>query len=445
MSLPRTLTYGNGAWDKLRRPGEPNYKKCRFCGGACTGRRTSFCSNDHAHEWAIRSSSSYARQCVRRRDKGVCAKCGLDTYALRAKLYRLAHANHRRFVSFMARFRLPVMHTRYRIYIRGVGSEGVEVKIKSLWEMDHILQVAEGGGACGLENLRTLCIFCHRKATAAYAAHRAQRRRIGASRQQPNIERALTVKNSIQKLMLPILLILGIGLGILGVGNLVVAATDTTKTTVWAQLVGASYVASPAALADGDLDSLHTDSKHGLLVGGHVSHDAVDVGNPLKIGGKATTYSNGAGSVADLDRVDASFDLTGAMRTVPAVPGSAWSISNAAAVNAVATATQSAGASGVKHVCTGVQIIPWQDTTGTASAAGGYTWALRDGATGAGTIKASGTFSFTLTASGSIAPQIITFPTPIVGTAATAMCVEITSSALAHTGCTVNAQGYDTK
>jgi len=30
------------------------------------------------------------------------------------------------------------------------------------WQADHILAVAEGGGGCGLENLRTLCTPCHK-------------------------------------------------------------------------------------------------------------------------------------------------------------------------------------------------------------------------------------------------------------------------------------------
>jgi 5-methylcytosine-specific restriction endonuclease McrA len=37
---------------------------------------------------------------------------------------------------------------------------------RSLWDADHILPVAEGGGQCDLDNLRTLCVPCHREATA---------------------------------------------------------------------------------------------------------------------------------------------------------------------------------------------------------------------------------------------------------------------------------------
>jgi hypothetical protein len=38
---------------------------------------------------------------------------------------------------------------------------------KSLWDADHIVPVAEGGGQCNLSNMRTLCLLCHSEATAA--------------------------------------------------------------------------------------------------------------------------------------------------------------------------------------------------------------------------------------------------------------------------------------
>ncbi len=36
---------------------------------------------------------------------------------------------------------------------------------KSPWDADHILPVAEGGGECDLDNIRTLCLRCHRVVT----------------------------------------------------------------------------------------------------------------------------------------------------------------------------------------------------------------------------------------------------------------------------------------
>ena len=35
-----------------------------------------------------------------------------------------------------------------------------------LWDADHELPVVKGGGMCGLENIRTLCIKCHKQITA---------------------------------------------------------------------------------------------------------------------------------------------------------------------------------------------------------------------------------------------------------------------------------------
>jgi hypothetical protein len=31
-----------------------------------------------------------------------------------------------------------------------------------LWDADHIIPVQYGGGECGLDNIRTLCISCHK-------------------------------------------------------------------------------------------------------------------------------------------------------------------------------------------------------------------------------------------------------------------------------------------
>ena len=33
---------------------------------------------------------------------------------------------------------------------------------RKLWDADHILPVAQGGGECDLGNMRTLCLRCHR-------------------------------------------------------------------------------------------------------------------------------------------------------------------------------------------------------------------------------------------------------------------------------------------
>ncbi len=37
---------------------------------------------------------------------------------------------------------------------------------RTLWDADHIIPVVEGGGACDLSNIRTLCVLCHRQVTS---------------------------------------------------------------------------------------------------------------------------------------------------------------------------------------------------------------------------------------------------------------------------------------
>ena len=54
---------------------------------------------------------------------------------------------------------------------------GLSPFCRELWQADHIIPVAEGGGLCGLENMRTLCTFCHATASGEQAARGAKRRR----------------------------------------------------------------------------------------------------------------------------------------------------------------------------------------------------------------------------------------------------------------------------
>ena len=52
---------------------------------------------------------------------------------------------------------------------------------KHLWDADHIVPVAEGGGECDLSNMRTLCLRCHRAATAELRRRMKERRGANAA------------------------------------------------------------------------------------------------------------------------------------------------------------------------------------------------------------------------------------------------------------------------
>lgn len=55
--------------------------------------------------------------------------------------------------------------------------ERPRLEVFTLWQADHIVPIAEGGGECGLDGLRTLCTCCHKRETRALARRRAERRR----------------------------------------------------------------------------------------------------------------------------------------------------------------------------------------------------------------------------------------------------------------------------
>jgi 5-methylcytosine-specific restriction protein A len=118
---------------------------CRWCTKPVTApRRTTFCSDECVHEWRLRRDAAYLRACVMQRDNGVCEQCGLDTIAEYHRLQLLAR-------------------TDTVAYAAQVETRKIPENRKSLWDADHKLPVADGGGECGLENIRTLCIWCHRK------------------------------------------------------------------------------------------------------------------------------------------------------------------------------------------------------------------------------------------------------------------------------------------
>lgn len=130
---------------------------CRRCGGEIvkgSGRRT-FCSDACVIEWKIRTQPEFAAEQLHARDKGVCQSCARDCDALFRKI-RVTKRTRR--TRRLAELGLPSYLLRRRRY----------------WEVDHIKPVVEGGGSCGLENLRTLCWECHRKATRELAVRRGK-------------------------------------------------------------------------------------------------------------------------------------------------------------------------------------------------------------------------------------------------------------------------------
>lgn len=171
-------------------------------------------------------------------------------------------------------------------------------------------------------------------------------------------------------------------------------------------------------------------------VAGDVAHDAVDSGNPVKIGAKASGALPTA--VAALDRTDAYFDREGRQIVRPWGAGE-WSQVHLPAVNVRATSTKAAGAAGIRHVCTGITVILAGDST--APAATVLDVRLRDGIADTGTILWQAKIN--LPAVAGAMNGIARSGLHIKGTAATAMTLEFSAAGGANTFESVSFEGVD--
>lgn len=125
---------------------------CRHCGTEVPKGRRTFCGDACVDRWRVKTDPAYLRSLVGKRDRGRCAVCGLSCREMEKALRLLRQVLSRLGQS--------------RVY----GSVRKAMKVKnrhSLWDADHIRAVAEGGGECGLDNMQTLCVWCHREKTAA--------------------------------------------------------------------------------------------------------------------------------------------------------------------------------------------------------------------------------------------------------------------------------------
>jgi hypothetical protein len=92
-----------------------------------------------------------ARRRIRRRDRGICAECKVNTNTLKREFREMGRGRTR------------------EMRKRGFKSR------KSLWELDHRIPLIDGGGH-GDDNLQTLCTPCHTRKTASEARERAIRK-----------------------------------------------------------------------------------------------------------------------------------------------------------------------------------------------------------------------------------------------------------------------------
>lgn len=148
---------------------------CRNCPKLTGKGRRSYCSKECADDFAIKYFPSFTRNAVRRRDQGVCAKCGIDTEKLR-RILRWVGKRH--FYKewggwdFSGDYKQVREVARELGFTRGVTGDG------DFWQADHIQECARGGWGKGIDNFRTLCTPCHNEETARLAAELAKERKL---------------------------------------------------------------------------------------------------------------------------------------------------------------------------------------------------------------------------------------------------------------------------
>lgn len=169
---------------KVRWLTKPPYNekgKCRWCLAPVPAGRLSWCSKDCVDAYLIRSSSQHVRRLVFQRDRGICAICGTDCRALEKYLRQLHYLRKlvrqclRPNSATVKEAKESIIQIEQELSSRDFPIKGVR---KSLWDADHILEVSEGGGLCGLENFQTLCIPCHTRKTTRKHREQAQQRRV---------------------------------------------------------------------------------------------------------------------------------------------------------------------------------------------------------------------------------------------------------------------------
>ncbi|KAM1081096.1 hypothetical protein EV1_015507 [Malus domestica] len=149
---------------------------CKLCQTPCTGHNAKtpeyfedlFCQLSCYEEYRIRTSNRSLRHELFQLERGVCTICQLDCHKLVEHLRPLSLAMRRQYIENFA----PRVATLKKPLDRLVK----DPKEGNAWHADHFVPVYRGGGECRLENMRTLCVACHRDVTKAQCAERLSTR-----------------------------------------------------------------------------------------------------------------------------------------------------------------------------------------------------------------------------------------------------------------------------
>lgn len=140
---------------------------CRLpsCGKKLPGKRQSFCSQDCTDKALIRCWPTEQRRQTLKRDKGICAQCGLDCIVAWKMI------NSAPFTPFAW-----IRENKGLTWVEAFLGIRISGNRHSFWDANHIIPVSEGG-TNDLDNLETLCILCHQKHTKELRGRAAKARK----------------------------------------------------------------------------------------------------------------------------------------------------------------------------------------------------------------------------------------------------------------------------
>lgn len=136
---------------------------CAYCGGDLSraakarGVESTYCSRECAETGRLKRGGMYSSSRIREQvfalEGGVCRMCGINAHALYTRMMALQPAERLNALC-NAGWKLPKSAKSLDRLLQ-------DPKEGDFWNADHINAVAEGGGGCNLDNLRTLCVPCH--------------------------------------------------------------------------------------------------------------------------------------------------------------------------------------------------------------------------------------------------------------------------------------------
>lgn len=166
--------------------------RCRNCRGPALTKKAGntarwpnhYCSAACMDSALVATSASYARAAVYARDRGVCASCGMDTEYVLSTLNPLLREACDRWMepvlcaALRQRVADVLLELGFSPAIARRAAQAMRAVMVHLWEANHRLAVAEGGGGATLEHLETLCRVCHGKHSKAVVGRLAKTKRL---------------------------------------------------------------------------------------------------------------------------------------------------------------------------------------------------------------------------------------------------------------------------